>query len=167
MNPLSRLLEDRLPAIDAGVMSHGFAAHGRDYVFVLENAFGPEPGTYRLTFTHVVELNHTTSVTDDVWQRSWSDPFTDYKAWEDAGEPDGYVFGTNWSLAYPGFEAVNDDPVASTWSARLDRSMYKATIGTDRFEIGLVFHDVRLEQVNDHAPTVSQVFVPLPPAVSS
>jgi hypothetical protein len=143
-------------------MAHGFAAHGRDYVFMLENALGPKPGTYRLTFTHVVELNHMTTVSDDVWQASWSDAFIDYKAWEAVSEPDGYVFGTNWSLAYPGFEAVDDDPSASGWSARLHRPMHMATIETDRFKIGLIFHDVRLERVNDEASTVSKVIVPLP-----
>ena len=106
MNPLTRLLQERLPAIDVGVMAHGFAAHGRDYFFRLENSFGPTPGTFELTFTHVVEFNYVTAVRDDVWHRSWNDDFTNYVRWENAGEPDGYVFGTNWSLASPGFEAI-------------------------------------------------------------
>lgn len=39
--------------------------------------------------------------TDEVWPRSWSDEFSDYQRWVSAKEPDGYVWGTNWSLAYP------------------------------------------------------------------
>jgi hypothetical protein len=161
MNPLSHLLQDRLPAMDVGVMRHGFAAHGRDYMFMLESSFEPDPGTYRLTFTHVVEFDQTTSVGDDVWQGSWSDVFTDYQAWEAAGEPDGYVFGTNWSLAYPGFEALENDPVASAWAERLQRTMFAATVDTDRFKIRLIFHDVRLDYISAEASTVSQVIIPL------
>lgn len=148
-------------------MTHGFSAHGRDYEFVLENAFATPPGTYRLTFTHVVELNYMTAVSDDTWRASWSDVFIEYRAWETAGEPNGYVFGTNWSLAYPGFEAIDDDPTASAWSARLGQPMHMATIETDRFKIELMYHDVRLERVNDDASTVSQVLIPLPPRTSS
>ena len=163
MNPLSRLLQEHLPAIDVGVMAHGFAAHGRDYVLMLENSFGPAPGTYRLTFTHVVEYNFTTAVGDDVWQRSWTDDFIDYGRWEAAGEPDGYVFGNNWSLAYPGFEAIDDDASAASWSTRLQRTMYASAIETDRFNIKLIFHDVHMDRVNDDASTVSKVIIPLAP----
>jgi hypothetical protein len=163
VNPLSLLLKERLPAIDVGVMSHGFAEHGRDYILILENSFGPSPGNYRLTFTHVVQLTYDTAVGDKTWQESWTDDFIDYKRWLSAGEPDGYVFGNNWSMAYPGFGALEDDAAAASWSERLGRNMYAAAVETDRFKIGLIFHDALLEQVNDEASTVSQVIIPLPP----
>jgi hypothetical protein len=166
VNPLARLLQEDLPAIDVGVMSHGFAAHGRDYIFVLENSFGPYPGTYRLTFTHVVEFSFTTAVGDDVWQRSWTDDFIDYERWEAVGEPDGYVFGNNWSLAYPGFEAIDNDPSAGSWSARLQRAMHAGTIETDCFKIALVFHHAHMERISGDASKVSKVIIPLPPAGS-
>jgi hypothetical protein len=162
VNPLSRLLEDRLPSIDVGVMSHAFAAHGRDYVFMLENSFGPAPGTYRLTFTHVVQLDAKTAVSDAVWRRSWTDEFIDYGNWQAAGEPDGYVFGTNWSLAYPGFEPIEDNPDAAAWSDRLGCPMFAASVETDRFRVELIFHDAHLEQVSGDADTVSRVINPLP-----
>lgn len=63
---------------------------------------GSDPGAHELTFTHCVRLEYETRVRDDVWSRSWSDEFVDYQAWLDAGEPDGYVWGTDWSSAYPG-----------------------------------------------------------------
>ena len=160
-NPLRLLLDERLPEMDVGVMEHGFAQHGRDYVFVLEDSISNRPGTYRLTLTHVVELHLTTAVDADVWQRSWSDEFINYAGWEAAGEPDGYVFGTNWSLAYPGLHTVDDDPNAASWSAKLGRPMHAASLHTDRFKISLVFHGVKLEQVGDRAPTVSQVIIPM------
>ena len=50
-NPLRRELEDWLPEVDFGVMSHGFLPHGRDYVWIIE----APSGTYQLTLSHVVE----------------------------------------------------------------------------------------------------------------
>lgn len=142
-------------------MAHGFAAHGRDYFFRLENSFGPAPGTYQLTFSHVVESSYVSAVSDEVWQKSWSDDFTDYARWESAGEPDGYVFGTNWSLAYPGFEAIDADPSAAAWSERLQQPMFAATVETDRFNISLVFHSISYVWLSGCDSTVSQVIVPM------
>ncbi|MBB4151662.1 hypothetical protein ACFSUK_31030 [Sphingobium scionense] len=96
VHPLSILFEHGLPELDIGVMSHGFTEHGRDYFFVIEDCIGVSPGTYRLTFTHVVELEYGTAISPATWSTSWSDEFTDYARWEAAGEPEGYVFGTNW-----------------------------------------------------------------------
>lgn len=160
-NPLQALLNDRLPEVDVGVMSHGFAKHGRDYVFILEDCISGNPGTYKLTFTHVVDLRCTTAVRPEIWQRSWADEFIDYARWEAAGEPNGYIFGTDWSLAYPGFAALENDAGAVSWSQKLGRPMYAATIETDRFKMALVFHDAHLEQMSEEAPTVRQVISPL------
>ncbi|WP_343518378.1 hypothetical protein [Sphingomonas sp.] len=58
MSPLLQLLHDHhLPTDDFGVMGHGLADHGRDYVFEIENCFDPARGTYLLTLTHVVEFD--------------------------------------------------------------------------------------------------------------
>ena len=91
VNPLAKILEDRLPGCDIGVLEHGFLDHGRDYFFVVQDAIGNQPGTYRLTFTHVVELNYLTTVRDEVWPSSWTDEFTNNQTWLDAGEPEGSV----------------------------------------------------------------------------
>lgn len=161
MNPLAPLLEAQLPAYDVGILRHGFADHGRDYVFVVENSFPIGRGNYELTFTHVVQLKYLTAVSDDVWRRSWNDHFISYHDWEAAGEPDGYLFGTNWSLACPGFEALECDPDAEVWSERLQQPMFAAKLETDRFRIDLIFRDVRLKQLNEEAPRVSRVIIPI------
>lgn len=161
MNPLQSLFEAGLPEMDVGVMSHGLADHGRDYILILEDSISHRPGTYRLTFTHVVELNIRTAVDPEAWTRSWSDDFTDYQRWEAAGEPDGYVFGTNWSLAYPGFTVMNDSPLATEWTSRLNRPMFAASLETNRFSLKLVFHDAKLELIDDDTPTVSRVIFPI------
>jgi hypothetical protein len=73
-------------------MRHGFADHGRDYVFIIEDCIGTNSGTHELVFTHVVEVRYETRVRDVSWPKSWTDEFIDYQAWRAAGEPDGYVW---------------------------------------------------------------------------
>lgn len=157
-NPLRKILQDALPEIDFGVMAHGFAEHGRDYRFIVEIG---RVGTFALVFTHVVQLSYATRVTDEVWRRSWGDEFTDYRAWEAAGEPDGYVFGTNWSLAYPGITVLTEHRDAISWSERLGRAMHGAQVETDRFSIVLIYSDARLTQLSSDDLTVSKVLIPL------
>lgn len=161
MNPLQKLIDEGFPAMDAGVMKHGFADHGRDYVILLEDAISSRPGIYRLTFTHVVELQMRSMVGPDVWKRSWSDHFTDYKQWEEAGCPAGYVFGANWSLAYKGFEAMEDCASAAEWASKLDRPMFAATLQTDLFELEVIFHNAKLDRVGAESGTVSKVLNPM------
>lgn len=160
MHPLNSIFE-WLPEMDFGVMGHGFLPHGRDYSVLVESSMGKEPGRYQLQFTHVVELNYITAVDDDVWSKSWGEELLDYQAWLDAGEPDGYVWGTCWSLAYPGIKAIESSAKAEEWSAKLAKPMYEAEIETDRFRINLIFHTVRSTKVSDEASTVSSVVIPL------
>lgn len=161
LNPLAKHLSDWLPEVDVALLGHGFAAHGRDYRFVIQDSIGPKPGTYELTFTHVVQFAHETRVRDDVWPNSWDDVFLDYERWQAAGEPSGYVWGTNWSLAYPGFEAPEDAPEAVLWSQRLGKTMHSMSLETERFRIAMTFHDVRVRGLSDDTGTVSQVIIPV------
>lgn len=161
VHPLGALFEAGLPEIDVGVIHHGLAAHGRDYEFIIEDCIGPRPGTYRLTFTHVVELEYASALQATTWSESWSDDFIEYERWEAAGEPKGYVFGTNWSNAYPGFAALESHARAKSWSSKLGRAMHAVSIETDRFKMTLIFHDVALAKLSDDTPTVSQVTFPL------
>ena len=160
MHPLSALLE-WLPDCDFGVMDHGFVPHGRDYSFLFESSMGKDPGRHQVQFTHVAELSYVTAVTDEVWAKSWGEAFVDYQAWLDAGEPDGYVWGTCWSLAWPGIRAVELSAKAAIWAERLGKPMYEAEIETDRFRISLFFHSVRSAKVSEEKSIVSSVVIPL------
>jgi hypothetical protein len=156
-NPLREAIRDWLPEFDFGIIDHGFAQHGRDYILVLQAA-----GTYELTLTHVVELHYETRVRDDVWPVSWDDRLTDYAAWEAEGKPAGYVWGTNCSLAYPGLEAPDHDAKAEHWSERLGKPMFSMAIETDRFRLSLIFHSARARKLSDDVSTIRQVLIPLP-----
>jgi len=160
-NPLTKLLKGTLSEYDFGVLEHGFAPHGRDYRFIIQDTLCNDPGTYELTFTHVVVLKYETCVGEKVWPRSWADEFTDYAKWKAAGEPEGYVFGTEWSLAYPGISILLASPDAQDWSKRLQRPMYSASVETDRFCISLVFSEARHRKLSDETGVVRQVLIPL------
>jgi hypothetical protein len=158
-HPLTAALDDWLPAFDFGVLGHGFAPHGRDYVLIIQVA---GVGTYELTLTHVVEQRYETNVSVDVWPRSWDDVLTDYKRWEANGfHPEGYVWGTNWSNAYPGIELPDDDAVARRWSNALGKSMFATILTTDRFKLSLVFHDAKWRKISENDGPVARVLHPL------
>lgn len=159
-NPLADLLNGALSECDFGVLEHGFVPHGRDYRFVVQDSLCRDPGTYELVFTHVVDLRYETRVGASVWQLSWTDEFTDYAKWKAAGEPYGYIFGTDWSLAYPGITLLASTEV-DEWSKRLQHQMYSASIETDRFSISLVFSEVRHRKLSDDSGVVQSVLIPL------
>ena len=160
-NPLAALLNGTLSEYDFGVLEHGFAPYGRDYRFVIQDSLCANPGTYELTFTHVVDFKYETRVGEKVWQISWSDEFTDYAKWKVFGEPEGYVFGTNWSLAYPGITILPPSSEVQDWSKRLQHPMYSASIETDQFYISLVFSEVRHHKLSDKTDVVRQAIIHL------
>jgi hypothetical protein len=161
-HPADVLLE-WLPELDFAVLGHGFAPHGRDYRLIVQDMLGRDPGTHALVFTHCVQLDYQTRVGDGEWPRSWSDDFIDYEAWKAAGEPDGYVWGTDWSNAYPGLTVVRHSRLAQGWSRRLGRELFEVTLETDRFFLRLVFHSIRTEKLSDDTGTISQAHIPLRP----
>ncbi|MGC2509807.1 MAG: hypothetical protein WA430_04535, partial [Acidobacteriaceae bacterium] len=129
-NPLTQLLKGPLSKYDFGVLEHGFAAHGRDYRFLIQDSLCKDPATYELIFTHVVDFKYETRVGEKIWVMSWGDEYTDFSRWEASGEPEGYVFGARWSLAYPGFSILPASPDAMRWSELLNRPMYSASLET-------------------------------------
>jgi hypothetical protein len=163
VSPLDELLKS-FSAVDFAVLQHGFAGHGRDYEVIAEDGIGPSVVQYEILFTHCVRADYETRVGDADWLRSWTDEFTDYQRWTDAKEPAGYVWGTNWSLAYPGLRAVIDSEEAARWSGRLGKPMFEVELVTDRFCLRLVFHSIRSRKLNSRIDPVSQVIVGLPPS---
>lgn len=157
-NPLAEIMADGLPQCDFGVLSHGFLAHGRDYAFVIQDVLGPDPGTHRLTFTHVVALQYLTGLSDEGWKDSWSDEFLDYERSKDL---EGYVWGTNWSNAFPGIIAGENDLLAQEWSTRIGKPMHTMRLETDRFAISIVFHTAFLEKLSSDVGILDQVIFPL------
>jgi hypothetical protein len=152
-----------LHQLDFAVLGHGFMPHGRDYRVVVQDMLGGDPGTHEVTFTHCVRVDYETRVRDQTWPRSWTDEFIDYQAWQDAGEPGGYVWGTNWSNAYPGVTVVRDSSLAREWGRRLGKAMFEVTLETDRFFLRLIFHSIKTRKLGEDTGTIAQVNIPLGP----
>jgi|SRR5579864_5247583 len=146
-----------LPEVDFAVLQHRFTEHGRDYIVFIEDCLSSNPGQHELLFTHCVQADYETRVGDHVWPKSWTDEFTDSLRWSSAGEPEGYVWGTNWSNAYPGLRAVRSSVRAAAWSGRLDKPMFETTLETDRFFLRLIFHSLRVRKISEKTDTISQI----------
>lgn len=153
---------EQFPIFDVAILGHGFAPHGRDYLLVTEtNWAGGRAGQYEYRFSHVVAQHLETRVQDDVWRTSWDDVFTDYAEWERAGHPDGYVWGTCWSLAYPGQTVTATSARAEEWSRRVGHAMVELNVETDRFSLMLVFHQVYVKKLKDETELIDRTTRPL------
>jgi hypothetical protein len=147
---------------DVAIIRHGFTDYVRDYRFEIEaNWIGDLAGRYVLTFTHCYELTYKTLVDDDSIKESWNDLFTNFETWKKHNEPEGFVWGTNWSLAYPGFDEIVDSEKAKNWSKRLSKEMKEVRLQANSFKINLIYETWNLKKINSDTSLISQVMIPL------
>ncbi len=126
---------------DTGITRHGFTPYMRDYEVVV---VVPRRSQHIFRFSHCPFVEVVTTVRDDVWRCSWDDVFTDYSAWEAAGEPKGYVWGVCDSEVYPGPTYLEDSKLAQEWTSRLGKVMHEVLIQSNAYSICLVFHDLHI-----------------------
>jgi hypothetical protein len=145
--------------LDSIIVAHGFTPYGRDYDVTLLTVAALPPdvpigdttgtyvdGRYRYRFTHVPETHLRSAVEPRWWRDSWDDIFIDYEAWQAAGTPEGFVWGTERAEAYPGLSYVANSERAQVWSQAIGREMYEVMIETDVFVLDLVCHDVQIHR---------------------
>jgi hypothetical protein len=154
------------PLLDVAILSHGFAPHMRDYDLLMEAMWGEKEwgdakGRYICRFTHCPEAHVVTSVGGETWRQSWVDTFIDYAEWEKRGEPEGYVWGVCWSMAYPGMRYVENSEPAARWSERFGKDMHEAEIETNAFTLRLVFHDFSIKKISEEVSIIDKVLIPL------
>jgi hypothetical protein len=151
----------KLDLSDAGILGHGFMPYRRDYYADYEIG-GPtlHAGRYRCIFTHCVSALIQTSVHAKIWRTSWGDEFIDYKKWLESGEPEGFVWGTNWSLGYPGLSYIEGSKPAALWGKKLEREMHEVILGTDAFRLQLLFHNIKIEKLGSDVELVDRVVFP-------
>jgi hypothetical protein len=144
---------------DQAIVFHGYAKHMRDYdVFIYATAdprTGIEPEHLRYRFTHCVRATVTTAVRRDVWKRSLDERLLDYESYLAADDLDGYVWGVDWQLLYPGISLLDQSAEADQWSADLDIPFHEAKIETNGHDVSLVFSDLHVDRVGPgHSPFV-------------
>ena len=133
------------PLFDSFIARHGFASFVRDYDLVAcieEHQF-----LYR--FSHCTAAWITTALSDQSWQKSWDDIYTDYAVWERAGAPEGYLWAVCYSSAYPGATYVENSELAREWSVELGKQMHEVLIETNGHNIGLIFHDLSVRELKE------------------
>jgi hypothetical protein len=153
---------NELNLVDVGIFRHGFTPYMRDYFLEYEvGGTTSQAGRYLCLFTHCVVAHIETRVGHDIWRKSWNNEFIDYQAWQDAGEPDGFVWGANWSLAYPGLEYIRNSKLAASWSERLKKEMHEVILETEAFGVQLIFHHVKVEKLSSDVGMINKVIFPL------
>ena len=152
------------PLFDNAVISHGFTPYLRDYDVVFNVASQVPGGTasyvsgqWRYRFTHCVAAEITTNVADKIWRDSWTDEFTDFERWKQAGEPEGFLWGVCWSNAYPGLSYIENSQAAKRWAERLGRPMHEVTIETNSQILRLIFHDVEIREIARGDPKTNEL----------
>jgi hypothetical protein len=146
---------------DAAILGHGWSTYMRDYMILVEPISQKARGRFLLRFTHCPEASSRTTVADETWHSSWPDHFIDYSSWQDAGEPEGFVWGVNYSVGYPGPKLVGRSPAAAEWSKRFGKPMREFTLETEAFHLRLVFHSLVVEKVSDEVSVIDKIFIPL------
>lgn len=151
---VSQRIKDDTLFFDSAIDSHGFVPFLRDYDVIIDvPAAKPDRsgsyimGRYRYRFTHCVEAIARTTVAPETWKKSWDDVFTDREAWENAGSPDGYLWGIEWADAYPGMSYTENSERAGRWTELLAREMHEVRIQSNALDLTLVFHDLLVDQL--------------------
>ena len=157
---------EKYEMFDVAVLLHGFSPHMRDYDIITEvGGLGFEDegsGRYRYRFTHCTEAHCVTRVSDEAWREAWSDTYINYESWLQAGGPEGFVWGVQWSMAYPGLTYVEGSGLADGWSGRLGLPMHEVRLETEAFSLNLVFHDVIVTKLSDEVFIIDKAIFPLP-----
>ena len=66
---------------------------------------------------------------------------------------DGYVWGVNWQVLYPGMKLLPQSVEADRWSSDLGLPFHEAIVETNGHDLSLVFSDLVVEVVEPgHAP---------------
>lgn len=128
---------------DQGIVFHGFTDYMRDYEVIVYATADPRTGivpehlSYR--FTHCVRATVTSAVPPDTWAVSLDERLIDYETGVDL---DGYVWGVNWQVLYPGMKLLPPSPETEKWSAGVGIPFHEAVIETNGHNISLVFSDL-------------------------
>lgn len=157
---LSKIVLDDI--IDVAIISHGFMPYKRDYFFHIETMWKDNyAGQYLILFKHCYDLSYQTIADENILLQSWDECFIDFEEFKRAGEPEGYVWGTNWANAYPGFSNMENSPNATKWSERLKKEMKELLVESEVYKINLIYHNWTIQKLNAKSDLIKQAFFPL------
>ncbi len=150
----------RFDVFDNALLFHAYKPYMRDYELIVEVHVGPAvPGTYSYLFRYCVEARIRTSVADHIYRQSLDDRLTEYASGKDL---DGYVWGVNWSLLYPGWALHTPSERAAHWTERVGIECHEVQIESNAYDITLIFADLRITKLSDRIDSgINRAYIPL------
>lgn len=97
----------------------------------------------RYLFRYCVQANCTTTVPAKIWRDSLDDRLINYDTGIDL---DGYVWGVNRQLLYPGATLITDSPTAHQWTKTIGIDFHEVRIQTNAHDLTLVFSDLHVQE---------------------
>jgi hypothetical protein len=126
---------------DAEIVAHGFVPYLRDYRLLVDRRSEAPLGLYEYVFSGCMEARYT--VTLPPFAISMDERLVD------ASAEDGPDDAFHWSVgsacsAEEGVTLSASSQRAAYWTERLGRPMFEIVIGTNVFELALVFHGLAI-----------------------
>lgn len=147
---------------DSVIIAHGLMPYNRDYYFHIETLWKDNnAGQYLVRFKHCYEVNIEVTANAKKILESWDDCFINYQKWINAGEPPGYVWGTNSIMAYPGFSIIKDSKKAEKWTKKIGKKMEELFVEAEIFQISLIFHSWEVKKLNNKTNLIRKLTFPL------
>lgn len=145
---------------DNALLSHGYKTYMRDYELLIEVHVGPaEQGTYSYLFRYCVEAHIHTAVTEESYRNSLDDRLIEYESGKDL---DGYVWGVNWSVLYPGWTLHEQSERAANWTERIGIPFHEIQIEGNAYDMTLIFSELVVSKISDRiGPGINSTFIPL------
>ena len=157
---LSEITLDDL--IDVAILTHGFVPYKRDYFFHIETMWKDNfAGQYIILFKHCYWMTYETIANEETLKQSWDDCFINFEDYLKNNEPEGYVWGTNWANAYPGFSVLQNSENATKWTKKLEKQMKELEVVSEIFKVNLIYNNWTIEKVNEKTNLITQAFFPL------
>ncbi len=106
--------------------------------------------------------NYTTRVRSETFVQSLSDEYVyagpDYPEKDD---PDGFIWGVRYSVAYPGLKYIDNGERSQYWSKKLGQKMHEITLETEAFFLRLVFANIRYASLGNEPEVVVKKDYPI------
>lgn len=131
---------------EEAIIRHGFTEYNRDYWLEVSFYRGKDdpPHSVYYLFRGCVETRYESRLNSVSAQSLRDDRFVDYLCWDDAGRPQGIVWGLNYAEVYPGWTYVEESERAADWSRKLGIPMHEIVIDTNLYRLSIIFHDLEV-----------------------
>lgn len=149
----AELVDGLKEMFDNELVHHGFTNYLRDYEMVVFQSVDPNPRYglvprhVRLLFRYCTEADVRSSVPPGLWSQSLDDSLLD--AHTVTRDSDGYVWGVQCQVLYPGARVIEKSKRARNWERRVGIPFHEVLIEGNAQTISLVFSDLTIEEVGD------------------